>query len=201
VAKPQGDAKPEGVTVDKLPSDDDMYASKDRTRLNTLRYPDQADDAYCGKFKYDVKQVRSSEDETRDLYKKLNKIKGYMSPCSLGKRPSLCRPIFAKKTTMCVDVPDYGEIRIQYSDSDPYQAFSNVIQKSKYTSSDVELPPSAFKDQLQGLTGPNAFAGAGTLRKIVDEMDVVDPSSGVQTAMSAAGMCAAMLLPVAMLYA
>jgi len=203
VAKPSGDAKPDGVTVEQTPTnDDDLYSSKDRSRLNIVRYPDQADDSYCGKFKYDVGKVRGYEDECKQMYKNLNKIKGYVSPCSLWKRPSLCRPILAKKTPVYVDVPDYGQIKVEYSDADPYQALSNVRQKTLYTSSDVDLPPSQYKDKLQDLVGPSAFGGAGTLTKIVNEMDVSNPASkAVTTAVSAMGMCAALMLPMAMLYA
>jgi hypothetical protein len=197
VEKPEGDKKPDRVTVDKIPDGDDRYSSKDRSYLNGIRYPDEADEEWCRRNKYDVQKVRQYEQEYKKVYKDLNQIQGYVSPCSLYKRPALCAPLIKKKQKLYCDVPDYGRVNVDYStDVDPYQAFSNVKQRVEYCTPNVELPADKYRSQVENLTGANAFSGAGSLKSIVSEADVVSASKKtLQVAGQTALVGAALAVP------
>jgi len=200
VKKPDSGKKPDKVEVGAIPTnDEERYSSKDRSNLNILRYPDEADEDWCRKNKYDVTVVRQYETEHKKVYKQLNEIKGYTSPCSLWKRPSLCAPLIEKKKDLCVDVPDYGRIKVGYNTDtkNVYQAYSNVKQRVEYCSSDVELPADKYAANVENVIGKSAFDGAGTLKKVLTETDV--HSTAAAFAASNLGVClAAAAVPVVM---
>jgi len=200
VQKPDSGKKPDKVDVTQIPTnDEERYSSKDRSNLNVLRYPDEADTEWCQKNKYDVNTVRQYEAEHKKIYKQLNEVKGYTSPCSLWKRPSLCAPLIEKKKDLCVDVPDYGRIKVGYNTDtkNVYQAYSNVKQRVAYCSSDVELPADKYAASVQGIIGKSAFDGAGTLKKVLTETDVHNTAAA--HAANSLGMClAAAAVPVMM---
>jgi tyrosinase len=198
VNKPASGQKPDMVTVVPIPAnEDDRYSSKDRSNLNILRYPDEADEDWCRKNKYDIPTVRQYEsDHKQQVYKKLNQVKGYVSPCSLWKRPTLCTSLIEKKKDLCVDIPDYGRVNVGYKPDvkNAYQAYSNVKQRVEYCSSDVELPANKYAADVQNIIGKSAFDGAGTLKKVLTENDVKSSAPRIADMT----MLAAMAVPVVM---
>jgi hypothetical protein len=196
VEKPEGNNKPDKVVVDKVPDGDDKYSSRDRSNLNAIRYPDDADDEWCRRNKYDVKKVREYEGEYKQVYKELNQIEGYISPCSLWRRPALCAPLIKKKQKLYADVPSYGRVNVDYStDVDPYQAFSNVRKRVEYCTPNVDLPPDQYRSRVENVIGKSAFDGAGSLKKIVGEADVI---AGARKAAETAGRTALVGAAIAM---
>jgi tyrosinase len=195
VAKPDAGKKPDKVLVIKVPdNEDERYSSRDRSNLNIIRYPDDADEEWCKRNKYDVKTIREYEGEYKQMYKKVNEIKGYVSPCSLWKRPTLCAPLIEKKKELYVDVKDYGRITVDYStDVDPLQAYSNIKKRAEYCTPDVEYPEDKYRKDVENVVGKSAFGGAGTLKKVKSEDDV----SGVSHQNQLAGLCVAATLAVA----
>jgi ASC-1-like (ASCH) protein len=190
VDKPENGKLPDKVEVGKVPEGDEKYSSKDRSNLNAIRYPDEADEEWCQRNKYDVKKVREYEGEYRQVYKELNQIEGYISPCSLWKRPSLCTPLIKKKQKLYADVPSYGRINVDYNvDVDPYQAFSNVRKRVEYCTPNVELPADKYSSKVESIVGKSAFSGAGSLKKIVGEADVL-VDAGANAVMETAGRTA-----------
>jgi len=191
VKKPDGNNKPDMVEVEQIPKGEDRYAPNDRYNLNVLRYPDEADEDWCKKNNYDVSYVRQYETEHKKVYKQLNEVKGYVSPCSLWKRPTLCAPLIKKKKNLCVDIPDYGRVKVDYNkDVDVYQAYSNVKKRVEYCSNDVEYPPEKYRSTVENLVGKAAFDSAGTLKPISTESDI--KNSAIKAAASGAlGVCLA----------
>jgi len=164
------------VEVLKMPTnEDERLAASDRSNLNILRVPDEANEDFCRKNNYDIKKVRTFEKDQKDLYVQLNKIDGYVSPCSLWKRPSLSTKLITQRKPLYVDVKDVGRINVGYDkDADPLQAYSNVKERAKLCSPNVELPPEKYEGELEKLVGQAAFegAGSGTLKKIRYEEDI-----------------------------
>lgn len=173
VQKPEGNQAPNMTKQEPIPTNDEQrLAPNDRTNLNILRIPDPAGDEFCKKFGLDIKQVRDFEEKNKNLYKDLNKIEGYVSPCALWKRPALSTKIVEQqKQDLCVDVPGYGRIVIQYDhNANPMQAVSNVKKRAELCTPNIEMEPEKYRDRLEKLVGKAAFDGAGTgvLRKMDD---------------------------------
>jgi len=200
VPQPDKGQRPELTYVENIPdNDDEKYDSRDRKNLNVLRYADRIGEAWAAKNKYDINKLRSYEDNYRNIVKKCNKIEGYVSPCSLWKRPKLCAPLIKKKEKLYCDVQGYGRVNVDYSnDVDPYQAFSNVKKRVEYCSPNVELPADKYRAQLEQIVGKSAFDGAGSLKKIVGEDEVSAAHSVMDGAIKGAAMCVAAALPFVM---
>jgi hypothetical protein len=197
VPRPSDGQHPDKVNVVEIPADENArWSSRDRTNLNALRFPNQISDAWCTMNHADVTVVRKYEDEYRNVYRQLNSIKGYLSPCCLWKRNSLCRPLVGKVQKFCVDVHGYGRMEIGYDEPDPRQCLANVCQRAEYTNADVELPPESYRAEVQKLVGASAFDGAGSMKPITD----MDSLSGAAKtgAMLGAAAVAAVAIPAAL---
>lgn len=200
VAKPEKSGqKPDRVKVVTLPSEEERYSSSDRSNLNIVRYPDYADEEWLTRNKYDVNEVRGYEKEQRALYKEVNEIKGYVSPCALWKRPALCSVLIKQQKQLYVDVKDYGRIVVEYdSQVDVYQAYSNVKQRVNYCTPDVEYPEEQYRKSVEKLVGNAAFKGAGTLKTVTSEDDL--SSADLKTAVHNAALCVALAMPIFVAY-
>jgi len=199
-APPKG-SRPDNTYVESIPdsNDEDRYSSSDRRNMNMIRYPSRIGDAWAAKNRYDIGKLRRYEDEHRDVVKGCNKIEGYVSPCSLWKRPRLCAPLIRKKEKLYCDISSYGRVSVDYAgDSDPYQAFSNVRKRVEYCSPNVELPPDQYRDKLEQIVGKSAFDGAGSLKKIVGEDEVGAGRSITEGAVKGVAMCIAAVMPFIM---
>jgi len=176
VKKPEAGKRPDMVDIQKMPTnDDERLAASDRSNMNILRVPDQAAEEFCRKNNYDLNKVRTFEKDQKQLFVDLNKIDGFVSPCSLWKRPSLSAKLISQRKPLFVDVKNVGRINVGYDkDTDPMQAYSNVKERAKLCSPNVELPPEKYQSQVEKLVGRAAFDGAGTgsLKKIKSEDDV-----------------------------
>jgi len=201
VPQPDKGQKPDMTYVEPIPqmSDEDHYSSRDRGNLNILRYPDRVNDAWAARNKYDINKLRQYEDNHRKVIKQCNELDGYVSPCSLWKRPKLCAPLIKKKQKLCCDIPKYGRVNVDYStDVDPYQSFSNVRKRVEYCSPDVELPPEQYRAKLEQIVGKSAFDGDGSLKKIVGESDVDAGRTLTEGAIKGVAMCLAAVMPFVM---
>jgi len=186
---PSKDKLPELTNVVAVPTEDDntLYSSKDRSSLVILRYVDPLSDAWLTMNNLDAPSVRKYEDDYRGMVKGLNEIKGYVSPCSLLKRPKLCASLIQKKKVQnfYVDVDNVGRVEVGYqadvAAADPNKAVANVNQLVYSCSPSVERPADEIRANVLSLTGPSAFDGAGSLTKITDP-DQLRSSADRQTA-------------------
>jgi len=192
VQRPSAGARPDMVEVASIPTDENArWGARDRSNLNGLRFPEQIPDSWLSMNKIDVRTCRGYEDEYRTVYRQLNSIKGYLSPCCLWKRASLCRGLVGKIKKFCVDVDGVGRMEISYQDTDPAQCLSNVRCRAEYTSPDVELPPEAYRSEIQKLVGASAFDGAGM--KLVTDMDHLAGASKAAAGVLGAAAAAALV--------
>jgi len=201
VTAPPSNAKPANTQVIPIPdNDDERFSATDRTNLNVLRYPDPTSDAWLQMNKLDVPTIRSHEADCRNAITKLNGILGYVSPCALYHRPSLCAMIVQTSkaaSTFCVDVQGYGRIQIGYTTAtNPYQVYSDVKKKAQYCSSNIELPPTAYMSQVESVVGKSAFDGAGTVPTQITNMDQISIAVCKAVGTGAIAVTAAMLAQV-----
>ena len=181
VQRPSGDNRPEYVTVIPIPTDENTrYSARDRSLLNILRYPDQIPDAWFQMNSIDIGRARGYEDDYRNIHRRLNEIKGYISPCCLWKRASLCQGYVGKTKQFCCDVPGFGRMQIGYHNNDPRQCLSDVQARATYTNGDVQLPPDSYRAQVQSIVGASAFDGAGSMKPVVN-MDMFGGSSQLES--------------------
>jgi tyrosinase len=197
VPQPDKGQRPDKTYVEPIPdNDDDKYSSRDRKNLNIVRYADRIGEAWAAKNRYDITKLRSYEDKHREIVKKCNQIEGYVSPCALWKRPKLCAPLIKRKEKLCCDIPNYGRVNVDYStDTDPYQAFSNVRKRVEYCSPNVELPADRYRDRLSQVVGKSAF---DSMKEVLGEQDVSAANSVMEGAVKGVAMCLAAAFPIVM---
>jgi len=193
---------PSMTTIVPVPAENDTvrYSSKDRGNLACLRYPDTVSDDWCQRNNIPVAQVRTHEGEYRTVYTQLNAIKGYVSPCALWKRPTLCRLLLPKVQQFYVDASGIGRVEVGYQPdaalADPYQVVADVHRSVLSCSPDMELPPAQYGAAVQRLTGPSAFDGAGSLKKITD-MDAIKGGAATASGTGVAAVLAAVAVGLA----
>jgi len=186
ITAPPSGALPPSVTITTIPTDNSVrFDPTDRTNLVALRLPRAIPDAFLTMNNIDVSSVRQLEAEYANVYTQLNAIKGYCSPCSLWKRPSLCQGLVGQVPQFCVDVQGVGRMQIGYSPSPPDQCMSNVQRSATYVSPNINLPPDTYRSQLQQLVGAAAFHGAASMNGLSSTGKSGSPSK-VKAWMSAA---------------
>jgi tyrosinase len=199
--RPKDGDLPELTKIVPLPADQDdaqRYSSRDRSNLAALRYADPPSQEWCRMNNIPYEENQQYEQEYRRVYKELNSVKGYVSPCALMKRPTLHARIIQSRrvSSFYVDVPDVGRVEVGYKEdvaqADAYQAVANVNQRVYACSPDVELDPQEYRATVQKLIGPSAFSGAADPLRITSMDEIKDSANSMIPATSTLATVAAL---------
>jgi len=148
--------------ITPIPSDsaDTTHNCNDRSSLSDLRYPQPVTQDFCKMNGLDFSHVQSCEKDYQDnCYKKLNQLKGFVSPCALLKRPDLAQPYIAPGKDVYIDVAGLGRIKYNPISNEATQVVANVDNTLKNVAPDYDkVDPNA----VQQIVGAEAFTASAT---------------------------------------
>jgi len=153
--------KPDIVPV---PQDDSSHNCSDRSSLSDLRYPQPLSDKFCqmNGLKQDA-IAKCKQDYEDNCYKKLNNLKGFVSPCALIKRPDLCKPYVQPGKEVYIDVAGLGRIKYNPVSQEATQVVANCDAVVREAAPDYDKADTKAVEQIVGAQAFNDSAANANL--------------------------------------
>jgi len=147
-----------------IPNDDKTHSCSDRSSLSDLRYPQPTTKKFCEMNGLDYAKVQQCEKEfVETCYKKLNNLKGFVSPCSLLKRPDLAKPYVAPGKEVYIDVAGLGRVKYNPISNEATQVVANVAYVVKEVAPDYDK---VDPKEVEAVVGAQAFTDSATTANV-----------------------------------